>query len=88
MWFDKDQFHYVWKRLKGDFILRTHAKLAGKGVDPHRKLGWMVRSTLDTDSPNINAAVHGDGLTSMQFRRTVGGETEESKSELTVADVI
>ena len=48
----------------------------------------MVRSTLDTDSPHINAAVHGDGLTSLQFRRTVGALTEEIKSSLSGADVI
>ncbi len=88
MWLDQDEFHFVWKRTKGDFILRTQCSLVGEGVDPHRKLGWMVRSTLDTDSPHINAAVHGDGLTSLQFRRSVGRETEEIKSELTDVDVI
>ncbi len=88
MWFDKDEFHFVWKRIKGDFIVSTHANLVGEGVDPHRKLGWMIRSSLATDSAHINAAVHGDGLTSLQFRRTAGAETEEIKSELTHADVI
>jgi TolB protein len=88
MWFDKDEFHFVWKRIKGDFILSTNANLVGEGVDPHRKLGWMVRSTLDTNSAHINAAVHGDGLTSLQFRRTPGADTEELKSSLTGADVI
>ena len=88
MWFDKDEFHFVWRKMKGDFILTTRAGLIGDGVDPHRKLGWMVRSTLDTDSPHINAAVHGDGLTSLQFRRTVGALTEEIKSSLSGADVI
>lgn len=88
MWFDKDEFHFVWKRIKGDFILSTHANLVGEGVDPHRKLGWMVRSTLDTNSAHINAAVHGDGLTSLQFRRMPGADTEELKSSLTGADVI
>ena len=88
MWFDKDEFHFVWKQIQGDFILTTKAELIGIGVDPHRKLGWMVRSTLDIDSPHINAAVHGDGLTSLQFRRTAGALTEEIKSSLSGADVI
>ena len=88
MWFDKDEFHFVYKRMKGDFILQTRAQFLGEGVDAHRKLGWMVRSSLDTDSPHINAVVHGDGLTSLQFRRTAGGMTEEIRSELTGADVI
>jgi TolB protein len=88
MWFDQDEFHFVWKRLKGDFILRTHAEFPGQGVDPHRKLGWMARSTLESGSPHINAVVHGDGLTSLQFRRAAGGITEEIRSTLTAADVI
>lgn len=88
MWFNSDQFHMVWKRMKGDFILQTTAHLLGKGVDPHRKLGWIVRSGLDSSAAHINAAVHGDGLTSLQFRRTAGGTTEEKKSTLTAADVI
>jgi Tol biopolymer transport system component len=60
----------------------------GKGVEAHRKIGWMVRSSLDTNSKHINAVLHGDGLTSLQFRRMVSGVTEEKKSALTHADVI
>jgi TolB protein len=87
-WFNHDGFHFVWKRIKGDFILTTHAAFIGKGVEMHRKMGWMVRTSLDSDSKHVSAVVHGDGLTSLQFRRTVGGMTEEMKSPLTSADVI
>ncbi|UFH55054.1 DUF5050 domain-containing protein [Spirosoma sp. KNUC1025] len=88
VWFDHDEFHFMWKRMKGDFVLYTRAELVGKGVDPHRKVGWMVRSSLDGKSPHINAVEHGDGLTSLQFRRTAGANTEEVRSKLTHADVI
>jgi WD40 repeat protein len=88
MWGPRDEFHFVWKRMKGDFILQARVELLGEGVDPHRKLGWIVRSTLDADSPYADAVVHGDGLTSLQFRRARGGVTEEIRSALTGADVI
>ena len=88
MWFDHDEFHFVWKRMKGNFILTTRAQFVGEGVEQHRKIGWMVRSSLDSDSTHINAAVHGDGLTSLQFRRDKGGLTEEVRSSLNGADVI
>ncbi|CCH02337.1 Periplasmic component of the Tol biopolymer transport system-like protein [Fibrella aestuarina BUZ 2] len=88
IWFDHDEFHFLWKRMKGDFILTTRASLIGKGVDPHRKVGWMVRSSLDSNSAHINAAEHGDGLTSLQFRRKTGALTEEVKAKMTGADVI
>ena len=88
IWADHDDFHFVWQRLKDNFILTTRAKLIGKGVEAHRKIGWMVRSNLDADSAQVSAVVHGDGLTSLQFRRVKGGTTEEIKSSLTAADVI
>lgn len=80
MWATRDEFHFLWKRWKGDFILQARVEFIGQGVDPHRKLGWMVRSTLDADSPYADAAVHGDGLASLQFRRTKGGITEQVRS--------
>jgi TolB protein len=88
IWFDHDEFHYLWKRIKGDFILYTRATFVGEGVDPHRKVGWMVRKSLEGNSPHVNAVVHGDGLTSLQYRETAGAETKEKRSEITSADVI
>ena len=88
LWFDQDEFHWAWTPIQGDFILRAHARFLGEGVDPHRKLGWMVRTTQSGQAAYIDGTVHGDGLTSLQFRRTSGGDTEEIKSTITGADVI
>ena len=88
MWANRDEFHFVWRRLKGNFILTTRAAFAGKGVEPHRKLGWIVRSSLEPDSPHAVAVVHGDGLTSLQFRRTKGAVTEEIQAKVRAADVL
>jgi len=88
MWFDHDEFHFLWKRLKGDFILKAHAEFAGNGVELHRKIGWIIRNNLSSGSPYVSAVVHGDGLTSLQFRRTRGADTEEVKSEDQAPDII
>src|ERR1051326_6048697 len=88
MWLGADEFHFVWKRMRGDFILTARAQFVGRGVEAHRKIGWQVRSTLDTDSPHASAVVHGDGLASLQFRRTKGTNTEEVKSSVNAPDVI
>jgi TolB protein len=88
MWAARDEFQFAWRRLTGDFIVRAHVELIGTGVDPHRKLGWIFRKSLDADSPYADAAVHGDGLTSLQFRRTAGAATEEKRSTLTHANVV
>ena len=88
IWGERDAFHYVWKRLTGNFVVSARAQFAGTGVDPHRKLGWMVRASLDPSSANLNAAVHGDGLTSLQFRRAAGAPTEEVRLAITGPDVV
>ncbi|GAB3950121.1 SMP-30/gluconolactonase/LRE family protein [Spirosoma harenae] len=88
IWFDHDEFQYLWKRMKGDFILYTRASLVGKGVDGHRKIGWMVRSSLDGKSPHVTVATHGDGMNALQFRKTSGANTEEVHSKITQADVL
>ena len=88
MWAQRDEFHFVWKRMTGDFILQTRVELIGKGVDPHRKAGLLVRAGQDADAPYADAVVHGDGLTSLQFRRTRGAITEESRASIKGADVL
>jgi dipeptidyl aminopeptidase/acylaminoacyl peptidase len=88
MWSDRDDFHFVWKRIQGNFILTARAGFNGPGVEPHRKFGWSVRSTLASGSPHVSAAVHGDGLVALQFRRSAGGATEEVRSPVSGADVV
>jgi len=88
MWFGADQFHFVWRKIKGDFILRTRTEFIGKGVIAHRKIGWMVRPNLDPDAPYADTAEHGDGTTSLQFRREKGATTEQNQVPITYANVL
>ena len=88
IWGDHDDFHYVWRRMKGNFIVTARAAWIGGGVNPHRKLGWMARASLESGSPAVSAAVHGDGLVSLQFRRNPGGLTGEVRAPLSGADMI
>lgn len=88
MWFDQDQFQYLWTTVQGDFILRAEFEFMGDGVDPHRKVGWIVKNDLNDETPHVNASTHGDGLTSLQYRKTIGGDTEEIVSKNTAPEVI
>jgi Tol biopolymer transport system component len=88
IWFNHDGFHYLCTQLTGDFILRCNASFIGKGVEQHRKFGWMIRSSLDSTSACASVAVHGDGLTSLQYRKSNNDTMKEVRSTLTAADVI
>lgn len=88
IWGRQDEFHFLWRKLKGNFILQARAALLGKGVDPHRKMGWMIRQSLDSNAASVNATVHGDGLTSLQYRKQAGAEMEEIKFDEKAPDMI
>jgi TolB protein len=88
IWNTHDEFQYVWKKVKGNFILQTRAAFIGKGVEAHRKIGWMVRTSLDTSSPTLIATIHGDGLTSLQYRKLQGGTMSQDTFTQRAPDVI
>jgi TolB protein len=88
MWNAEDEFFFAWQPMQGDFQIAARAKLVGSGGEPHRKIGVIVRQSLDANSPYADVAVHGDGLTSMQMRRTAGGETTQIMAPITGAEIV
>lgn len=82
IWFARDEFHYLYNKINGDFILTANFRFEGKGVDPHRKTGWMLRASTDEDSPHISGVLHGDGLTVMQWRDFKGAEMKDPEDEI------
>jgi hypothetical protein len=88
IWFTHDEFQFVWKKMKGDFILQARGTLIGAGTEPHRKFGWMIRTSLDSTSPMVCAALHGNGLTSLQFRKAPKTNVEQDTFLVRAPDVI
>jgi TolB protein len=68
IWAKADQFQFAFKKIKGDFIARATVRFIGKGAFNHRKIGIMAREQLSTDAKYADACVHGDELTSLQYR--------------------
>ncbi len=82
MWFTNDAFHFVWKKISGDLTLAADITFESQGGDPHRKACLLIRQNLDDDSAYADAALHGDGLTSLQYREAKGALTREIQSNL------
>jgi hypothetical protein len=74
IWAKADQFHYVWREMSGNFAVTATAKFLTDGI-AHRKAVIMLRKSLDTDSPFVHLAIHGDGTPSVQFRNTKADNT-------------
>ncbi|MDD4226632.1 MAG: biopolymer transporter TolR [Mariniphaga sp.] len=77
VWFERDESYFASREVKGDFILSANVQLIGEGVDPHRKVGLMIRNSKEEDAVYMDGVVHGDGLTSLQYREKSGGQTLE-----------
>jgi TolB protein len=82
MWFKADAFHFVWKKVSGDATLTADIFFLGKGKNPHRKAVLMMRQSLDADSSYVDVALHGEGLTSLQYRDEKGATTHEVQSNI------
>ena len=85
MWAAADHFHYVWKKVSGDVLIEASVQFvdsqpAGGTPDPHRKACLIIRQSLDSNAVYADAARHGDGLTSLQWRDAPGAVTHEVQS--------
>src|SRR5713226_7541462 len=82
MWFGNDAFQFVWKKVSGDVTLTADISFLGRGVNEHRKAVIMMRQSLDADSPYADVALHGSGLTSLQYREEKGAATHEIQANI------
>jgi TolB protein len=80
IWGTADAFHFLWKKVTGDVSLTADVHFVGTGAVNHRKAVLMVRQGLEPDAPYADVALHGDGLTSLQFRTASGAVTQEIRS--------
>src|SRR6185503_7912004 len=64
-------------QARGNLAIAARVELQGKSAQPHRKAGIMFRQSLDADAVYADVVVHGNGLTSLQFRSIKGGPTHE-----------
>ena len=77
MWGMTDAFHFAWKPASGDVTLAADISFPEATREPHAKGVLLIRQSLDADSAYADAALHADGLTSLQYRETKGGRTYE-----------
>lgn len=82
MWFAQDDFHFAWKKVSSDVTLAAEIAFVGPGKNPHRKACLIIRQGLEPGAAYVDVAVHGDGLTSLQFRDTKGETTHEVQTNV------
>ncbi len=81
IWFNRDEFQYLYKKVGGDFIVTGDFQFEGSTGNAHRKFGWMLRENTDEAAASVNAVVHGDGLTVLQWRPLRGAYMRDPEDE-------
>ena len=84
IWSTVDGFHFVWKKISGDASLTADIEfpVATGDANPHRKAVLMLRQSLDPAGAYADAALHGSGLTALQYRLTSGETTQDIELQI------
>jgi hypothetical protein len=82
IWATQDAFQFAWKMGEGDVALAADVAFPAAGKNAHRKACLMIRQGLEEDAAYVDVAIHGDGLTSLQFRAARGEATREIQANV------
>lgn len=82
IWFNRDEFQFLHRKLSGDFILTANFAFPSNAGDAHKKVGWMIRESLQEDASHISATYHADGLTVLQWRVMRGAYMRDPEDEI------
>lgn len=82
MWSTHDAFQFAWKKMSGDVEIAADISFPNTSGNPHKKAVLMFRQSLDADSPYVDVALHGNGLTALQYRDVSGSTTREVQSRI------
>jgi hypothetical protein len=77
IWYCRDEFHFLWKRVSGDASLGADIDLSAPGYDD-RKAVLVFREDLDDDSREAMVALHGRGLIHLALRPGKGADIQEA----------
>jgi hypothetical protein len=83
MWLAEDDFQFAWKKMSGDVEITADISFPNTGGNPHKKAVLIMRQSLDADSPYVDVALHGNGLTALQYRDVKSNTTREVQSGTT-----
>jgi hypothetical protein len=86
IWFNRDEFQFLFKKIKGDFTATANFQFLGPTGNNHRKIGWMIRQSTDEKSIHISAVDHVDGLTVLQWRAVPGENMKDPEEEIFYPD--
>lgn len=79
IWYTRDEFRYLWKKMSGDVSLAADINFPDTAGFFDRKAVLIIRQSLDDDSKEVMAALHGAGLIHLAWRPEKGQSIKEMR---------
>ena len=81
IWYTRDEFRFLWKKMSGDISFASDIKLPDTAAFFDRKAVLIIRQSLDDDAKEIMVALHGAGLIHMAWRPAKGESMKQMRVE-------
>jgi hypothetical protein len=72
VWYTRDEFRYLWKKISGDLSLAADISFPDPKGYGDRKAVLVIRQDLEDDSKEVVAALHGLGMIQLAQRPEKG----------------
>lgn len=77
IWYVRDEFHYLWKKVNGDISLAANIRFPKTEGYDDRKAVLVIRQSLDDDAKQAVVALHGVGMTHLAWRPEKGERVKD-----------
>jgi hypothetical protein len=77
IWYTRDEFRFLWKRMKGDVSLAADIAFPDPDGYGDRKAVLVIRQDLEDDSKQVVVALHGEGMIQLAQRPEKGALTKD-----------
>ena len=77
IWYTRDEFRYLWKKMSGDVSLAADVNFPDKAGYDDRKVVLVIRQSLNDDSKEAMIGIHGGGLIHLAYRPENNAEMKE-----------
>ena len=79
IWYSRDEFRYVWKRMSGDVSLAADAQFPDPNGYDDRKAVLVIRQSLDDDSKEAVVGEHGTGMIHLAQRPEKSAQMKDAQ---------
>jgi hypothetical protein len=79
IWYTRDEFRYLWKKMSGDVSLAADIMFPDTAGFFDRKAVLIFRQSLDDDSKEVMVALHGAGLVHLAWRPEKGESIKQMR---------